>query len=227
MTDHTTDPTPIKHCPKCDTDKPATTEHFHRRAASPDGLYHSCKECMKNYYIANKERYAENGRAYYSANKERKAEQGRDWRERNKEWKAERQRVYRSANSGKWTKYRREYNAKNKERYAEQRRAYEASHPDLRRSIKLRYRATKAAAEGDYGVTDIKRQYEAQGGRCAYCSTPLSKGYHIDHVVPLSRGGSNKPDNLVATCPTCNISKRDRLLHTEWIPSNPLPLWRA
>src|SRR5262249_4314390 len=34
-----------------------------------------------------------------------------------------------------------------------------------------------------------------------------------DHVVPRSRGGTHTWDNVVAACRTCNVRKRDRLLH--------------
>lgn len=36
-----------------------------------------------------------------------------------------------------------------------------------------------------------------------------------DHVVPLSRGGSNELDNLVCCCIRCNNSKSDKLI-SEW-----------
>lgn len=32
-------------------------------------------------------------------------------------------------------------------------------------------------------------------------------GYHVDHVVPISLGGSDGPENLVLTCPNCNHRK--------------------
>ena len=42
------------------------------------------------------------------------------------------------------------------------------------------------------------------GGRCAYCATPLSKKWHLDHLVPFDQGGSNHISNRVPACPTCN-----------------------
>lgn len=30
---------------------------------------------------------------------------------------------------------------------------------------------------------------------------------HIDHVWPLSKGGSNGPENLVLACAECNLRK--------------------
>lgn len=48
-------------------------------------------------------------------------------------------------------------------------------------------------------------------GFCAYCD---AKATTFDHVVPLSRGGSNDIENLVPACLGCNSAKRDRsLLH--------------
>lgn len=39
---------------------------------------------------------------------------------------------------------------------------------------------------------------------CEYCG---AKATHVDHVYPVSRGGSNDLDNLVAACAPCNMSK--------------------
>lgn len=49
---------------------------------------------------------------------------------------------------------------------------------------------------------------------CHYCGDQHDN-MCADHVVPLSRGGSNDRDNLVCCCIPCNSSKADRLL-SEW-----------
>lgn len=49
---------------------------------------------------------------------------------------------------------------------------------------------------------------------CAYCGTDDAQ-WAVDHVIPLSRGGSNERENLVACCQPCNSSKQDKLL-SEW-----------
>ena len=33
------------------------------------------------------------------------------------------------------------------------------------------------------------------------------KDYHIDHIMPLSKGGRHTISNLVVSCPTCNLQK--------------------
>lgn len=42
---------------------------------------------------------------------------------------------------------------------------------------------------------------------CGYCG---SEADSVDHIIPLSRGGPDKLDNLVAACRSCNTSKGDR-----------------
>lgn len=41
---------------------------------------------------------------------------------------------------------------------------------------------------------------------CRYCRSKDNE-LHVDHVTPVSLGGSDKPDNLVAACKECNIGK--------------------
>ena len=53
------------------------------------------------------------------------------------------------------------------------------------------------------------------GKKCRYCGT--TKGpFHIDHVLPRSRGGSDSHENLVVACAACNMSKGARTPE-EWL----------
>ena len=47
--------------------------------------------------------------------------------------------------------------------------------------------------------------YEKDGHKCHYCGNP--EHLTIDHRLPISRGGSDDDDNLVACCKSCNSSK--------------------
>lgn len=43
---------------------------------------------------------------------------------------------------------------------------------------------------------------------CYWCGELLkNKKVHIDHYVPLSKGGRHIIENLVVSCPKCNLSK--------------------
>ncbi|HKE66408.1 MAG TPA: HNH endonuclease [Micromonosporaceae bacterium] len=46
------------------------------------------------------------------------------------------------------------------------------------------------------------------GHKCAYCGT---RAVERDHVVPLSKGGTDTIDNIVPACRSCNSMKSDRI----------------
>jgi 5-methylcytosine-specific restriction endonuclease McrA len=52
------------------------------------------------------------------------------------------------------------------------------------------------------------------GRRCVYCATPLAAEHAtLDHVFPVSQGGSDAPGNVVTACGPCNRLKADMLPH--------------
>lgn len=55
--------------------------------------------------------------------------------------------------------------------------------------------------------TDYRYWYCGDGLNVAGQLSP-----HIDHVLPVSKGGGNDPDNLVASCRNCNTEKGDMTL---------------
>ena len=48
------------------------------------------------------------------------------------------------------------------------------------------------------------------GGRCQMCGVKLSKDFHADHIIPISKGGKTLTPNGQALCPTCNLQKSDK-----------------
>jgi len=56
----------------------------------------------------------------------------------------------------------------------------------------------------------LNAERKAQKDRCAYCHKKLGRGYHVDHIVPLARGGTNERRNIQITCKQCNHIKRDK-----------------
>ena len=65
-------------------------------------------------------------------------------------------------------------------------------------------------------MTGTQRQqvYDKTGGHCAYCGCELpSKGWHLDHIIPVYRGhdgvnprfrGLDTVENALPACPRCN-----------------------
>jgi 5-methylcytosine-specific restriction endonuclease McrA len=51
-------------------------------------------------------------------------------------------------------------------------------------------------------------------GRCAYCNKQTNPfhDFTVDHIRPLSNNGSDKLDNLLPCCRSCNGRKRSKSL---------------
>jgi hypothetical protein len=80
-------------------------------------------------------------------------------------------------------------------------------------SNKLRRRAAVLASPG-VSVRDWRRLVRRYGGRCAYCGV-LPDVLHMEHIVPLARGGRHSIGNVLPACATCNLTKWALLL-IEW-----------
>jgi hypothetical protein len=75
------------------------------------------------------------------------------------------------------------------------------------RVAKPRRKALEDTALGDVGATSLQARVDYYGGRCWMCGAAWTC---IDHVKPLSRGGSNWPANLRPACRSCNARKHNR-----------------
>ncbi len=77
----------------------------------------------------------------------------------------------------------------------------------------------------DAGVFEVSgkswsREVRRHGGLCFYCGNP---GATMDHILPISRGGTHSIGNLVPACAGCNSSKRHRTI-MEWRLGKRVPL---
>lgn len=120
----------------------------------------------------------------------------RAWREKNKEALSAKRKAYRKANEPMLRVAIRDWEKRNPEKMA---------------ACRHNSRAMRKKAEGSHTGEDIKRIYESQRGICINCKIKIPKSgkhrYHIDHIVPLAKGGTNNADNLQILCVRCNCSK--------------------
>ncbi|MEU5166802.1 HNH endonuclease [Streptomyces mutomycini] len=68
-------------------------------------------------------------------------------------------------------------------------------------------------SEGDLTTQQWREILDEYDDLCAYCDEPYS---HIEHVLPLSRGGQHTASNVVPACSACNLSKGAKT-PDEWI----------
>lgn len=197
MTDSTSIvPTPqYKTCSKCNTEKPPS--EFSKHKTARDRLSPVCKPC-------DNARRREN----YRANHERELAYHRRYNVENKD------KILHYRKVGKPVKDA--WRAKNRERIRQQERAYRLSHPESFRASKLKRRALEMSTNGVHSADDIRALIAGQTDkkgvlRCWYCSKACDDKYHIDHFIPLAKGGTNDAGNLRISCPLCNRRKAAKM----------------
>lgn len=100
-----------------------------------------------------------------------------------------------------------ESNRKSARRWKKKNSSRVNDNENKRRAVKLK------ASVGDIPEDYFEQLIGFQDGRCVYCHLKIK--LTVDHIVPLSRGGSHSWDNLVLACKRCNSSKHNKLL-AEW-----------
>lgn len=186
----------------------------------------ACVECnrikVQKSYAANPEKARERSRARYAENPETARERSRARRAANlekvrgqrraryaanPEAERARSRAWRAANLERKRERSCAWNAANPEAARKRARAWYAANPDAAAANSRNRRARKRSAEGMHTKADIARIAAAQKHRCAFCRTSIRKESHVDHIVALSKGGTNWPSNLQILCPPCNMRK--------------------
>ncbi len=86
---------------------------------------------------------------------------------------------------------------------------YYAAHRDQWADYVQQYQAKKRNAL----VEKVSRAvvYERDGGRCHLCGKKVKpKRWHLEHIIPLARGGEHSYRNVAVSCPKCNLSKHTK-----------------
>jgi 5-methylcytosine-specific restriction endonuclease McrA len=105
-------------------------------------------------------------------------------------------------------------------------RRWNKENPERAAMGRERRRVRQAGVESDgHTIAGLHAYWKTAGydlQYCSYCDGFIRnwKSSIGDHVVPLSKDGSDVLENLVPCCWTCNSGKGNRLLHTEWTPPN-------
>ena len=197
----------MKTCSKCKLEFPKTLEFFHKKL---EGLHFYCKSCVKEinkaYRLANPEKLKQIHKAWSLANPENIRASSRKWDLANTEKKAEIGKIYYLANS---------------EKVKARQKAYSLANPD-KGNAKARKR--RARIKGNEYIPYTEQQVlETYGIDCNICNLPIDlntarqvgipgwqNGLHIDHLIPISKGGPDTLENVRPTHGLCNITKNNK-----------------
>lgn len=177
----------LRICKVCSEPKPES--EYHKDKTAPDGFRAQCKPC-RNGYMAG----------YYDANRDKRVAYEQD------------RRLNR-------TEHMRALDMARYERNKEKRIALACEQVAIRR-------ARLAGVETDKGVTvaELRRRL---GDQCCYCAVLMTfervvSGQRIspnkatlEHVMPISRGGTHTFGNTALACHGCNVSKNAKTV-AEW-----------
>lgn len=93
-------------------------------------------------------------------------------------------------------------------------RAYEQKQhvqkPELTAARRERYKEHLVSAPGNYTDQDIALIRRKLNDCCFYCGTLLKGCGEKDHIIAISKGGSNWPSNITLACVSCNRDKYNK-----------------
>ena len=97
---------------------------------------------------------------------------------------------------------------------AERTKAYRKNNPEKIREFSSKRKGLKT---GKLPRGTVLRIGELQRWMCPICTDGIKSKFHMDHIIPLARGGKHEPLNIQLLCPTCNVSKsaKDPVLYMQ------------
>jgi hypothetical protein len=207
-----------KKCSKCGEWK--LFEEFHKDKTKKDGREYRCRSCKngsdREKYKEDPEKHRQRTRKYRETNPEKCRESKRKHYEANREKENIRCQEYRKANPDKMKSLRKNWCEVNKEHRAEYNREYYENNRDIILAKQSEY--SKANPE-IYNTAGAKRRalkkstitddpWELRQISILYAD--CTKGYHVDHIMPLALGGRHELANLQHLEAWMNLSKKDK-----------------
>lgn len=200
-------------CVTCGETKPTT--EFYKNSAAKRGHRSDCKVCnrakAKRWVTDHPDRKRANDLRWRAANAEKVRAYGRKaeakWRKAN----PDKVRAYREEHADEIRAYHQRLYRERREEYLARNRRWKQANPGKVVEYAHRRRATQRGCEVFH--LDRDRIWERGEGVCGICGDPCDPAdFHVDHIVPLSKGGAHSYENTQVAHPFCNMSKHARPL---------------
>jgi hypothetical protein len=169
------------------------------------------KAYEKAYRVANKAELSAKTMAWRAANRERWDEAARAWQKANREHISAKQAEWAHANADQRRLTNKVWREENIERTKATKKIWLAANKLRTRVYTENRRARKLANGGSHTPEQIEELHAKQRYRCAGCKTSIRDSYEIDHITPVTRGGSNSISNIQLLCMRCNRTKHNKL----------------
>lgn len=157
---------------------------------------------------ADKEKQKEYFKTYRDANRERRRELLKAWKEANPDKVIAQRKRYYERSKKRQSEYGKKYYLANRERINEKNKRNIKLNP-VAHSLRSHKRRALVRAQS---VGDIDIEKLLSDMTCGICGQQIEGKYHVDHIVPISRGGAHMQDNLQLAHPACNLSKGSKLM---------------
>jgi 5-methylcytosine-specific restriction endonuclease McrA len=183
-----------KVCLSCGEPLSPSSEFFPYRRGR---LQQPCKQCCRS-----------DARERYAARRSQARARSHDYHCEHRSSVLARKRSHYKANSETICAKVRAYYASHRTQVSETSRSWRESHHEENATYSRNYLARLRNAPGSHTAADVLAQYDRQRGRCYWCEEKVTwRAKHVDHVMPIVKGGSNGPENVVIACSSCNQSK--------------------
>ena len=179
------------------------------------------REQKQREYKRNRDARLRQKAKWRSENRDRLAEYSRGWREKNREQHRSYNREYREKNPKRVLKAQREWREANKEKVDKYRKDWIENNPESYKESRARRRHRRRALVRESFVEDVdtKKLLDSFDMKCGICGgeidedkkNPHPLALHIDHIVPLSKGGEHSYANCQPAHASCNVQKGDRV----------------
>lgn len=168
------------------------------------------KAYNRAYRAANKEALQAHSRAYNIANPSAISAKNRDHYAKNRVAIASRVKAYRATNYGIYAAYQRAYHTAHREVVSARLQAYRQTEQGRLSAVASTGKRRASKRGTSVGPIDWSQVWDVFDGNCGICRQPLQRGVdqvHMDHIVPLCRGGAHVTTNLQVTHAVCNLQK--------------------